>query len=164
LVLAPLLLACSSAAQPSAAPTSGATLAAELPAATPTASEVSSAVPALNLARLPGLTDEQGAVIVEVAPRDLAEGASQIEFEVSLNTHAVDLSFDLAQLSTLTTDTGLVVPASMWDAPLGGHHVSGTLMFPSTLDGTAVLENARTLTLTIVDVDAAVRTFEWQLP
>jgi hypothetical protein len=52
----------------------------------------------------------------------------------------------------------------MWDAPLGGHHVSGTLMFPSTVDGTAFLENSRTLTLTIIDVDAAVRTFEWQLP
>ena len=108
--------------------------------------------------------DEQGVIIVEVAPSIMDAAAEQIVFEVSLNTHSIDLNMDLAALSTLETDTGLRVPAASWDAPRGGHHVSGQLVFPSRLDNALVLEGARHVTLTITDLDAPIRIFGWDLP
>jgi hypothetical protein len=113
--------------------------------------------------QLPELTDSQGAVAVIVKPLDLGSQAEKLTFEVALETHSVDLSMDLAALATLTTDTGLTVQADVWDAPRGGHHVSGTLSFPSSLDGKTILDGATTLTLTIKDVDAPERTFAWDL-
>ena len=108
--------------------------------------------------------DEQGAVIVEVSPSIIDAAAEQIVFDVSLNTHSIDLGMDLAPLATLVTDTGLSVPAALWDAPRGGHHVGGRLTFPSRQGGASVLEGARHLTLKITDLDAAIRIFEWDLP
>ena len=108
------------------------------------------------------LVDEQGAVSVAVTPRTLDPAATVLDFEVAMNTHSVDLSMDLAELATLTTDTGTQITANSWDAPQGGHHVSGTLSFASG-EGSAFLEGANTLTLTLVNVDAAERTFTWRL-
>jgi hypothetical protein len=107
--------------------------------------------------------DEQGAVIFEVTPLNLGAPADTLEFDVAMNTHSVDLSMDLGTLSTLSTDTGITIQASKWDAVPGGHHVRGTLIFPSTLDGKSILEGGTKLTLTIVDVDAPTRVFEWEL-
>ena len=107
--------------------------------------------------------DEQGAVIFEVTPLNLGTPADTLEFDVSMNTHSVDLSMDLAQLATLSTDAGLAVQASKWDATPGGHHVSGKLIFPSMQDTKSILEGASKLTLTIINVDAASRIFEWEL-
>ena len=66
-----------------------------------------------------GLTrsDEQGAVTVEVTPLNLDNPSDQLEFDVLLDTHSVDLSMDLATLATLTTNTGVTIPATLWDAP-----------------------------------------------
>lgn len=107
--------------------------------------------------------DEQGAVSVAVTPLDLSREASTLAFEVAMNTHSVDLSMDLAKLATLTTDDGRTVSATLWDAVPGGHHVSGMLMFPAIMEGTAVLEGATELTLTITNIDAPSRTFTWRL-
>jgi hypothetical protein len=107
--------------------------------------------------------DEQGAVIFEVTPLNLGTPADTLEFDVSMNTHSVDLSMDLAQLATLSTDAGLTVQASKWDAAPGGHHVSGKLLFPSMQDTKSILEGASKLTLTIINVDATSRIFEWEL-
>jgi hypothetical protein len=107
--------------------------------------------------------DEQGAVVFEVTPLNLGTPADALEFDVAMNTHSVDLSMDLTALSTLSTDNGVIVQASKWDAVPGGHHVEGTLIFPSVQDGTSILEGASKLTLTIVDVDAPSRVFEWEL-
>lgn len=108
-------------------------------------------------------TDEQGAVIMVVTPLNLDIPAAELEFDVSMNTHSVDLSMDLAVLATLATDTGTTVTANLWDAPRGGHHVEGKLIFPATSDGKSILEGARKLTLTILNVDASSRVFEWEL-
>lgn len=108
-------------------------------------------------------TDQQGAIIVEVTPLDLGTPAENLEFDIVLNTHSVDLSMDLATLSTLTTDTGANIQAMYWDAPRGGHHVSGTLIFPSMQEGGSILEGATKLALTIVDLDVPSRVFEWDL-
>jgi hypothetical protein len=85
--------------------------------------------------------DEQGAVAVEVKPVNLTNPGE----------------------ATLTTDTGKTVQASQWDAPSGGHHVSGKLIFPASLDGKSFLEGAKKLTLTIKDLDAPERVFSWDL-
>jgi len=152
--LVPLVTACSAlSAQPSAA----------APAATPGQTIPAGidpfAPPAGDLVRV----DQQGAVIVEVTPPDWGAASDKLEFEIALNTHSVDLSMDLAALSTLRTDTGLSVAASQWGAPRGGHHLSGTLSFPANQDGKSVLAGAKSLTLTIHDLDAAERVFEWDL-
>ena len=107
--------------------------------------------------------DEQGAVVVEVAPLDLGTPAETLDFYVTMNTHSVDLDMDLATLSTLITDTGISVQATLWDAPRGGHHVEGRLIFPATKDGKSILDGATKLTLTILNVDAPSRVFEWEL-
>jgi hypothetical protein len=107
--------------------------------------------------------DEQGAVVFEVTPLNLGTPADTLEFQVSMNTHSVDLSMDLAVLATLSTDTGVSLQALKWDAVPGGHHVSGTLIFPSTQDGKSILEGTSKLTLTIADVDAPSRVFDWEL-
>lgn len=159
-----LLVAC--------APTQVAT---ELPTAQP--SPISNAAPAPtdNPALIPTLfpnangnselarLDEQGAVVFEVTPLNLGTPADTLEFDVAMNTHSVDLSMDLVALSTLSTDEGVTVSASKWDSIPGGHHVSGTLIFPSAQDGKSILEGASKLTLTIVNVDAPSRVFEWEL-
>jgi hypothetical protein len=115
--------------------------------------------PSEDLAR----SDAQGAVTVSVTPLNLNNPSEQLEFDISLETHSVDLSMDLATLSTLTTDTGLTILPTTWDAPRGGHHVQGKLIFPATQDGKSILEGASKLTLTITNVDASTRVFEWQL-
>ena len=107
--------------------------------------------------------DEQGAVVFEVTPLNLGTPSDTLEFDVAMNTHSVDLSMDLAALSTLSTDNGITVQASKWDAVPGGHHVEGKLIFPSVQDGTSILDGASKLTLTIVDVDVPSRVFEWEL-
>lgn len=107
--------------------------------------------------------DEQGAVVLEITPLNLNAQDNTLEFEVALNTHSVDLGMDLALLATLTTDAGISLNAVKWDAPRGGHHVSGKLIFPSTADGNSVLEGANWIKLQIRNVDAELREFEWNM-
>lgn len=123
------------------------------------------AVGPLPDATVSGLTksDAQGSVTVEITPENLNELGDTLVFDVSMDTHSVDLSMDLAQLAVLTTDTGKTVQAIQWDAPSGGHHVEGKLSFPSILDGKNLLDGASNITITINNVDAPARTFTWQL-
>lgn len=113
----------------------------------------------------PALTreDAQGNVTVSVTPLNLDQPGETLDFEVALNTHSVDLSMDLAQLATLTTDDGKRVRPAAWDAPMGGHHVSGKLSFPAQVEGEIVLDGAHSLTLTLQNIDAPERVFTWQL-
>lgn len=127
-----------------------------LPTAVPSA-----ATPATSEGMM--LTDQQGSVTVEVTPLDLNQPGQSLDFQVSMNTHMVDLSMDLATLATLATDTGNSAQALSWDGPKGGHHVSGKLIFPATVNGKPLLEGAKQLTLTIKDVDAPTRLFTWDL-
>lgn len=108
-------------------------------------------------------TDEQGAVVFQVIPVNMDSSADTLEFNVAMNTHSVDLGMDLATLSTLSTDTDVTVQAMKWDTTPGGHHVEGKLIFPAVQEGNSVLDGASKLTLTIVNVDAASRVFEWEL-
>lgn len=107
--------------------------------------------------------DEQGFIEVAVTPLNLNAPDETLNFSVGLNTHSVDLSIDLAPLATLEADNGLGVQAILWDAPRGGHHVSGVLSFPSVYEDASLLEGASHLTLKIRDVDAPERSFTWNL-
>ncbi|MBI5935765.1 MAG: hypothetical protein HY867_18835 [Chloroflexi bacterium] len=108
-------------------------------------------------------TDGQGAIIFEITPININAPTESLEFEIILTTHSIDLSMDLATQATLTTDTGLTVQATLWDAPRGGHHVEGKLIFPASVDGKSILDGATKLTLTILNVDAPSRVFEWEV-
>ena len=108
-------------------------------------------------------TDDQGALEVEVTPLNMEDPGETLKFDVVLDTHSIDLSMDLATLASLTTDTGQSVQATLWDAPRGGHHVEGTLFFPASIGAKPFLEGAKTLTLTIKDLDAPERSFFWNL-
>ncbi|GAB4262703.1 MAG: hypothetical protein Kow0080_00280 [Candidatus Promineifilaceae bacterium] len=110
------------------------------------------------------IVDSQGAVSVEVTPLNLNHHDETLDFEIAMNTHSVDLSMNLAELATLQTDTGVVIRALTWNAPIsGGHHVSGLLQFPANSNGHHLLDNVHTLTLRIQNVDASERIFTWQL-
>lgn len=108
-------------------------------------------------------TDAQGAVTFAVTPLNLTANAPTLEFAVVMDTHAVDLSWDLAAQAVLQTDTGLEVAGQRW-TPGSGHHYENTLVFPAqTAAGQPLLTTAQTLTLVIRDTDVPERTFVWQL-
>jgi len=109
------------------------------------------------------LEDNQGQVTVSVKPLNLDNPAETLDFEVTLDTHSIDLSMDLAALASLTTDDGRQVGATGWDAPQGGHHVSGVLSFPAIVDGVTLLDQTTSLTFTLRGVDVPERVFTWNL-
>ena len=106
--------------------------------------------------------DSQGAVVVAVTPIDLAD-ETRLRFEVQMDTHSVDLSMDLALRAELRTNLGASVPAVSWDGQLGGHHVSGTLIFPAQQAGGLVLAGASQIVLVLQGIDSAERRFVWEL-
>ena len=105
--------------------------------------------------------DAQGAITVVIVPLDLDQPGETIDFDVSMDTHSVDLSMDLTTLATLSTDTGLSVNGLLWTGGRGGHHVQGTLSFPSSENNLDLLDGASELTLVIRDLDAPERIFSW---
>lgn len=108
------------------------------------------------------LRDNQGAVDVQVTPLNLNNPDDTLTFNVSMDTHSIDLSMNLVDLASLQTNTGLIVRASSWDAPLGGHHVSGILSFPSMINDTQILEDAIEVELVITNLDVPERIFSWE--
>lgn len=156
LVAALALAACAAPSAPSISPTAPASSASTQPAAVST-----SAAP--NLTNDLTRTDVQGSVEFAVTPLNLEAPGASLDFMIVMNTHSVDLAWDLAAQSTLRTDTGLEVTGSNW--PVGsGHHYEGTLTFPGqTAAGQALLAGAKSLTLTIRDTDVPERVFVWSL-
>ena len=109
------------------------------------------------------LTDTQGAVEVAVSQINLNAPGETLDFYISMNTHSVNLDMDLTQNAFLITDPGLTISPIRWDAPAGGHHISGTLSFSTTLGDKAVLEDTTQITLSIRNVDVPERIFTWIL-
>lgn len=70
--------------------------------------------------------NEAGGVTVKAAWLGATAG---VAFEVTLDTHSVDLDgFDLRD-ATLLNDSGVTLGNPVWDAAKGGHHRSGKLTF-----------------------------------
>jgi hypothetical protein len=103
-------------------------------------------------------TNAENAVRVDVKPIQLAPGQPAI-FEIRLNTHSVNLSYDLVQVCSLQDGQGKVYQAKAWKGSSpGGHHRSGVLEFPE-LKGKP--QTVKLIIRGIADVPA--RVFEWKL-
>jgi hypothetical protein len=97
-----------------------------------------------------------GAVEVEVKPVSIQPG-KDIVFELSMNTHSVELNYDYTQIAMLTDDSGNTYKPTAWTGGSSGHHLSGQLIFAS-LNG-----DPKQLTLTLEGVDNETEDFSWQL-
>ena len=157
LAVSVLLAACSISIE-QVAPTEEPTRVSRPAASTEAPAPVEDPAPA-SLAR----TDVQGAVEFVIEPLNLNGAGDTLDFIVTMNTHAVDLGWDLAALSTLESDVGRRAAAIGW--PTGsGHHYGGTLSFPRlAADGADLLEGASVLRLTIRDTDIPERVFTWEI-
>lgn len=106
---------------------------------------------------LPARTGAGGGLTIEVTPVDFAVG-EPVQFDVGLNTHQGDLSFDLTEQSVLIDDADNEYAPVEWRGGKGGHHLSGKLIFPPIND------EAVEMTLVIRDVyGVKEREFEWVL-
>jgi hypothetical protein len=103
-------------------------------------------------------TNNANGVFVTVTPKNLAQYQAA-EFDVSLNTHSVDLSQDLTAVAELSDDQGHRYLPSRWEGtPPGSHHRKGTLIFPN------LQTPVKSVTLIIHDVaQVPERTFSWQV-
>ena len=98
-------------------------------------------------------------VTVKVTPKLISSLDSRWEFSIVLETHSADLSDDLTQSATLTTNDGRTLKPTGWvGAGPTGHHREGVLAFevPAPRPTMIELRIART-------GESAPRTFRWQL-
>lgn len=104
-------------------------------------------------------TSDGGQVTVVVDWAGPAEGAV---FDVTLDTHSVDLdALDLAD-AVLRNDRGETLTAEPWAAPKGGHHREGALTFEG--DTASFFTDARWVELVLSGVgDLAERTVRWEV-
>jgi hypothetical protein len=103
-------------------------------------------------------TSNKNMVRVDVKPIQLTAGEKAI-FQVSLNTHSVDLSYDMEEVCILQDNEGRVYNVTKWKGSSpGGHHRRGTLEFPA-LEG-----NPRSIKLILKGIgDVPERFFEWKI-
>src|SRR5262245_28854448 len=90
LVTSLFLAACATTPAPPPTTTAVATLTSAPATPTPEATSTPQGIASGDLTR----TDEQGAVTVEVKPLNLNSPGQTIDFEVSMNTHSVNLGMD----------------------------------------------------------------------
>lgn len=100
------------------------------------------------------ILSSQANIDVEVTPLNIS--SSGAEFKVQLTTHSGSLDYDLAKQSTLEVGS-LKLSALSWDGGSGGHHLLGTLKFPS------IPANTKTLRLIISGAGVPERNFEWNI-
>ena len=127
-----------------------------VPDATPT-QEGSASEPSAS-SELSTQQSDAGRVTIDVTPLTLS-GVTW-EFEVALNTHSVDLGFDLTKVGALRCDRGQEFEAIAWDGSgPGGHHRSGVLKFAAPDHPISYVE------VVIRDVaKVSERTFKWEVP
>ncbi len=74
-------------------------------------------------------SNTEGSVTIDVEWIKAEDGL--LTFDVSMNTHSVDLDeYDLEELAVLRDDEGNEYHTASWDSAPGGHHREGTLIFP----------------------------------
>ncbi|GEM_PF-396861 len=108
--------------------------------------------------------NEGNAVTIEaVLQSKLTVGSKELIFNVSMDTHSVDLdAYDLINLATLRDSRGRQFKATSWQAPKGGHHRSGTLGIKS--DQSLLQSDTKYIELLIKDVaNVPERVFRWEL-
>lgn len=82
----------------------------------------------LNPLRFSGQQQDLGAVTLWVEPVVVVP-AEKIVFQVSMDTHSVNLEYDFTQVMSLTDSLEIKYAATEWDGGRGGHHLSGRLVF-----------------------------------
>jgi hypothetical protein len=103
-------------------------------------------------------TNNENAVRVDVKPVALVAGKPAL-FEIRLNTHSVNLNYDMVEISSLQDGEGKIYKAVEWKgSPLGGHHRRGTLEFPK-LEGTP--QSVKLVIRGVAGVPE--RSFEWKV-
>ena len=104
-------------------------------------------------------TNSEGQVSVAVTPKNLAMNASVWEFEIVLDTHSVELDYDLAKNSALVDSSGNKHSPFDWEGdPSGGHHRKGVLKFRP------VAGSQESVELKIFDIGGVgERAFVWRL-
>jgi hypothetical protein len=103
------------------------------------------------------LVDGQNSITVKATPLGFNEN-EEFKIDIKMDTHSVDLNYDIAEISILEDSKGNTYNAVQWNgSPPGGHHRSGTLSFPPVEGSTTFLK------LTIPDMNGADRIFTWNL-
>lgn len=103
-------------------------------------------------------TDDQLAVTVIITPIDISFESKEWKFDIVMSTHSVELDQDMIRAAVLVDDFGKKYSPVKWDdAPAGGHHREGVLIFAP------VVPYPRYLTLNIKDIGDAQRSFSWIL-
>jgi hypothetical protein len=101
--------------------------------------------------------DAQASVTVEVTPAGGTSGT--LIFDVSMNTHSVELGYDMTKIATLTDDQGRRYPAKSWDGATGGHHRQGSLTFEVPAGAAP-----KSLELNLAGIGGALRRlFKWDV-
>ncbi len=101
--------------------------------------------------------NEGGGVVIEVTPTS-SKSDKQTEFEVKFTTHQDSLDFDLIKQAVLIDDKNNQYFPAGWTGGQGGHHLTGTLLFP------ALPAETKKIKLVIKDIyGIAQRLFEWDL-
>lgn len=81
----------------------------------------------------------------------------EVVFDISMQTHTIELAEDLMQISELQDQDGGVYKPMAWEgAPAGGHHRAGLLKF--TLDN-----RPKNITLTIRQFQGEDLVFNWSV-
>ena len=106
-------------------------------------------------------SDTGGSVTIDVEWIKVEDGS--LVFNVAMNTHSVDLDqYDLGKLAVLYDDTDKKYSPISWDAAPGGHHRSGTLVFP--LPDSVSQGKAEYLEIVIRDIAGIEeRVLKWEL-
>ncbi len=114
---------------------------------------VDNTTPTSSAALFSTKTNSEGNVSVMATPIDQSDWS----FEITLNTHSVDINEDLAQVSTLTDENGNEYKPIEWQGdPPGGHHRKGVLSFGE------ITPRPQSITLFISQVGGIdERKFEW---
>ncbi len=100
---------------------------------------------------------------VTIALKWLSGEKGILVFQVAMDTHSVNLDqVDLIKQARLRDNTGQEYSPASWNAPLGGHHRSGTLTFD--IPDSVKSGSARSFEIVIRDVAGIEqRVFDWDL-
>ncbi|MDV3277183.1 MAG: hypothetical protein LYZ69_01790 [Nitrososphaerales archaeon] len=108
-----------------------------------------------NVVSLQEKGSDANGLSVTVTPAPLAIGKNT-SFDIKMDTHVGDLSFDLTRTAYLQDGNGTkYIPLQWSGSPPGGHHREGILVFPPLTDRPA------SITLVLGNLYGAERIFTW---
>lgn len=103
---------------------------------------------------------DENSVTVEVTPLNITGSGSTLDFQLDLNTHSGDLSYDLTKVAVLRDDLNKEYVPAAWDGSNGGHHVEGVLKFSNRAE--ILGPGVRSLTLELKGIaQVPGRQFQW---